>query len=329
MNQDSDHHVELNSEQNSPKDGNRKNSDALKVGLGVAAVAATGIVAGQSLSGSGPNIEEVPVIDAVPEVDPSQDLPVEPFTEEHTSNHNVGSPIPTPQPPQGEPTPPQGPNEIYVHKIDEFGNVTHEHYVDTDGDGKWDTYEIIDNDGNVIESGNVTNISSHPINEPPFDPNEPQFPDDLPVEEPGAEEQHQAIVENHENQPNDEYEGIDWEDVEGGEMDTVAVNESNGSDHEDVLASNDQNAGNDGYNSSLASNYRDEGTNDYSSDNSDHDFNYGNDSSGEAPSDDMAYEDSNADDYDSTDYGNEDYSSDDYGSDDYGSDNYGADTFDS
>jgi hypothetical protein len=328
MNQDSDHHVELNSEQNSSKDGNRKNSDALKVGLGVAAVAATGIVAGQSLSGSGPNIEEVPVIDAVPEVDPSQDLPVEPFTEEHTSNQNVGSPIPSP-----EPTPPQGPDEIYVHKIDEFGNVTHEHYVDTDGDGKWDTYEIIDNDGNIIESGNVTNISTDPIDEPPFpmdpDPMVEPLPEEWPVEGSEPEEQHQAIVENHENQPDDEYEGIDWEAVEGGEMDTVAVNESNGSDNEDVLASNDQNAGNGGYDSSLASNHRNEGANDYSSNNSDHDFNYGNDSSGEAPSDDMAYEDSNADDYDSTDYGNEDYGSEDYGSEDYGSDDYGVDTFDS
>jgi hypothetical protein len=317
MKQDSDHHVELNSEENSPKDGNKKNSDVLKVGLGVAAVAATGIVAGQSLRGSGPNIEEIPVIDAVPEVDPAQDLPVETFTEEHTSNHHVGSPnIPH------EPIPPQEPNEVYIHKIDEFGNVTHEYYVDTDGDGKWDTYEITDETGNLIESGNVTNTSTNPIVDPPLESNEPPLLDDLPVEEPEAEEQHQAIVENHENQPDDEYEGIDWEDVESGEMDTVAVNESNVPDNEDVLASNDQNTGNEGYNSSLASNFRNEETNDYSSDYSDHDFNYDNESSVADSSNDFAYEDTNDDDYGSDDYGNEDFSSDDYGSDDYGSDTF-------
>jgi hypothetical protein len=151
----------------------------------------------------------------------------------------------------------------------------------------------------------------------------------------GSFENDPDVMVDHENQPDQgEYQGIDWDAVENGSMDEIAVNDATGADGDDVLANNDQFPGYDdngmGFNDNVADN-----SDEYILDENESSLvdDYGVDEN-ELGGDDYALNDSSledfgSEDYSSDDYNSDDYSSDDYNSDDYSSDDYGSDDYSS
>jgi len=312
------------------------NSLGLKVGLGVAAVAATGAVAAKSLArDSHSTVAENPAVqDTTPVVDETLDAQTETFSND-APPADLPPTNPSNEPQVVDPVINETPSDVYVHTIDEFGNESTTHYSDLDGDGELDQYEVIDTEGNVIESGDVDNVSvtDSPENDPYV--MDPYGDEPLTQNDPD-------IIDDHANQPEEgDYDGIDWDAVENGEMDEVAVNEGSGTDNDDVLAENDGDYNDDvyGFNESELVDDSDDyamnedGSDDYTM-NEDESDDYGSEdyAMNEDESDDYAMNEDESDDYGSEDYamnedGSDDYGSDDYGSDDYGSDDYGSDDY--
>jgi len=335
------------------------NSLGLKVGLGVAAVAATGAVAAKSLAhDSHSTVAENPAVqDTTPVVDETLDAQTETFSND-APPADLPPTNPSHEPQVVDPVINETPSDVYVHTIDEFGNESTTHYSDLDGDGELDQYEVIDTEGNVIESGDVDNVSvtDSPENDPYV--MDPYGDEPLTQNDPD-------IIDDHANQPEEgDYDGIDWDAVENGEMDEVAVNEGSGTDNDDVLAENDGDYNDDvfGFNESELvddsddfggseshdemginaldnDNYvaEEDNSSDYILDDDGQDFgsdDYAMNEDGsedyamnEDGSEDYAMNEDGSDGYGSDDYGSDDYGSDDYGSDDYGSDDYGSDDY--
>jgi hypothetical protein len=303
---------ELASEENVDEEKVKKESIGLKVGLGVVAVAATGAVAARSMRD---NPEEVvsndPSVESISNVDPNDNLPGETFTDESVVNSHGN--------PAGSTVSEPSPSDVYVHTVDEYGNESVTHYQDYNNDGEMDHYEVYDSEGNLVDQGDVVSTSSESdVNTSGSDESDISF---YPEDDMYDEDQDQGSIENdpdvmvdHENQPDQgEYQGIDWDAVENGSMDEVAVNDATGADGDDVLASNDQYPGYDnnemGINEDVASN---EYVLDENESNTVENFDF-DDSTG-----------SRTDDYALNEEGLEDYGSDDYSSDDYGSDDYSS-----
>jgi len=317
---------ELASEEIVSEEKVNKESVALKVGLGVAAVAATGAVAARSMRN---NSDEVvtpdPSMESVANVDPNENLPGETFSDESVNN-SYGNP-------SGTTVEETSPSDVYVHTVDEYGNESVTHYQDYDNDGQMDQYEVYDSEGNIVDQGAVVSTSSESdVNTSGSDESDISF---YPEDDMYDEDQDQGSFENdpdvmvdHENQPDQgEYQGIDWDAVENGSMDEIAVNDATGADGDDVLANNDQFPGYDdngmGFNDNVADN-SDEYILDENELNSVDD--YGVDEN-ELGGDDYALNDSSLEDFGSEDYSSDDYNSDDYSSDDYNSDEYSSDDY--
>ena len=316
---------EIANEENLNEEKVNKESKGLKVGLGVAAVAATGAVAARSMRD---NPEEVvsnePSVDSISNVDPNENLPGETFTDESVVNSHGN--------PAGSTVSETSPSDVYVHTVDEYGNESVTHYQDYNNDGEMDHYEVYDSEGNLVDQGDVVSTSSESdVNGPGYDESDISFypEEDVYNENEGSLENDPDVMVDHENQPDQgEYQGIDWDAVENGSMDEVAVNDATGADGDDVLASNDQYPGYDnnemGFNEDVASN---EFVVDENETNSIENFDF-EDSTG-ARSDDYALNEEDLEDYSSDDYSSDDYSSDDYNSDDFSSDDYSSDDYNS
>ncbi|NBV09656.1 MAG: hypothetical protein EBS09_11210 [Flavobacteriia bacterium] len=317
---------ELASEENVSEEKVNKESVALKVGLGVAAVAATGAVAARSMRN---NSDEVvtpdPSMESVANVDPNENLPGETFSDESVVNSH-GTPT-------GASVAETSPSDVYVHTVDENGNESVTHYQDYDNDGQMDQYEVYDSEGNQVDQGAVVSTSTESdVNNSGSDMSDISFypENDIYDEDQVITQNDPDIMADHENQPDEGgYEGIDWEAVENGSMDEIAVNDATGADGDDVLANNDEFPGYDdngmGFNDNVADN-SDEYILDENELNSVDD--YGVDDN-ELGGDDYALNDSSLEDFGSEDYSSDDYSSDDYSSDDYSSDDYSSDDYNS
>ncbi|MFM7594810.1 MAG: hypothetical protein ACKO4Y_01385 [Flavobacteriales bacterium] len=306
---------------------NNKESVGLKVGLGVAAVAATGAVAARSMrNNSETPVSNESVVESVPNVNPNDNLPGETYSNETVDNSHGNT--------NSSNVTETNPSDVYVHTVDENGNESVTHYHDYNNDGEMDHYEVYDSEGNLVDQGDVISTSSESDgNGPGYDESDISFYPEEEVynENEGSLENDPDVMVDHENQPDQgEYQGIDWDAVENGSMDEVAVNDATGADGDDVLASNDQYPGYDnngmGFNQDVASN---EFVVDENETNSIENVDF--DDSHDARSDDYALneEDYSSDDYNSDDYSSDDYNSDDYSSDDYSTDDYSSDDYSS
>jgi len=312
---------ELASEENVSEEKVNKKSVGLKVGLGVAAVAATGAVAARSMRN---NSDEVvtpdPSMESVANVDPNENLPGETFSDESVVNSH-GTPT-------GASVAETSPSDVYVHTVDENGNESVTHYQDYDNDGQMDQYEVYDSEGNQVDQGAVVSTSTESdVNNSGSDMSDISFypENDIYDEDQVITQNDPDIMADHENQPDEGgYEGIDWEAVENGSMDEIAVNDATGADGDDVLANNDEFPGYDnnemGFNDNVADN-SDEYILDENELSSVDDYGL---NANELGSDDYALNDSSLEDFGSEEYSSDDYSSDDYSSDDYNSDDYSS-----
>ena len=306
---------EISNEENVNEEKVNNGSIGLKVGLGVAAVAATGAVAARSMRNNPEEVvPNVPSVESISNVDPNENLPGETFTDESVFNSHGN--------PAGSTVSETSPSDVYVHTVDEYGNESVTHYQDYNNDGEMDQYEVYDSEGNLVDQGAVVSTSSESdVNSPGYDESDISFytEDDVFDEEQGSIENDPDVMVDHENQPDQgEYQGIDWDAVENGSMDEIAVNDATGADGDDVLASNDQYPG---YESNEMGFNEDVASNEYvlhdSESNTVENFDF-DDSTG-----------SRIDDYALNEEGLEDYGSDDYSSDDYSSDDFSSDDFSS
>lgn len=334
--------VDKNVEPNPQNENKSDSSNNLKIGLGIAAGAVVGAVSAQSFQEVEAVAAEIPSTEAstIAEETPEtlSEETVEPFDSTPHSPELVNESELAQENHQ--------PEDFYVHSTDEFGNSEVTHYSDPDGDGNFDEYEVYDSDGNVIEAGNIDGVSSeNPLPDEPIGDNE-IFYDPMDMEDVPSEENDINVMEDHENQPESgEYESIDWDAVDDGQMDEVAVNESTGADQDDVLAANDENPGtfdgfespddNESYVDDLSSNENDfnsvesgfDTNSDPAFDNTPEGFSAEDYGTEDYAADDYTADESVADDYAADDNAADDYSADDYGSMDYDTDADYSDDF--